>query len=330
MARKSQWTQSNNLISLPSSFYEKGPFLADAKKSALVFGNGALGSGLASDLLRCGWQVAMVGRQGLVLADFELRDEAGVVRCHTKKHSATAVAECRLAILAVRAGDFLAASSMAVELLNDNGSGENEWRERPVIVALGNGLTGEEVRRRQKEFPDILWRVGMSTLGVTEISPRQFVKNNRNPRTVWGALDPTLRITGVEVQALADFSGGVWQPDAVSAVQQKWLFSTALNSLCGVYRLPCNGLALEYREVLWRLFNEAFRLGEQRFGVWSKTSEELWQDLERLVVATASNENSMARDVRLGRETETDYLAGLAVGEYDFPLLKIFHGVLSR
>ena len=42
--------------------------------------------------------------------------------------------------------------------------------------------------------------------------------------------------------------------------------------------------------------------------------DKLFEEMVCLISSTANNENSMARDLRLNRKTENDYLAGLSVG----------------
>ena len=119
--------------------------------------------------------------------------------------------------------------------------------------------------------------------------------------------------------------------DARELVRSKWLFNTVLNSLCGFYRLATNGAALDYPAELKLGFDEAYRLGETLEGPWFKSKEQLWQDLLGLIDDTKPNENSMARDVRLGRQTESAFLCGLAAADpQQYPTLWHWHDRLGQ
>ena len=65
-------------------------------------------------------------------------------------------------------------------------------------------------------------------------------------------------------------------------------------------------------------------------GDWPLAREDLYAAMLQLIEATASNENSMARDVRLGRPTESSFLAGLAQDQRAYPLLTSLHAEISQ
>ena len=102
-----------------------------------------------------------------------------------------------------------------------------------------------------------------------------------------------------------------------------------INTLAAARRLPCNGDILADLPMLTAVFTEAWELGKTLWGSWPMKKDETYQALLRLIDATAKNENSMARDVRLGRRTESDYLAGLAKDTRCFPLLTSLHRQLK-
>ena len=68
----------------------------------------------------------------------------------------------------------------------------------------------------------------------------------------------------------------------------------------------------------------AHALAGELWPEWKPAAPELWQNLLRLIAATADNENSMAADVRLGRRNEAAVLSGLVNKARDpqrYPLL---------
>jgi len=79
--------------------------------------------------------------------------------------------------------------------------------------------------------------------------------------------------------------------------------------------------------MLTAVFGEAYQLGEELWGPWSFARSDLFAAMVKLIEDTASNENSMAADVRNGRKTESLFLAGLAVDKDSsrYPLLSSLH-----
>jgi ketopantoate reductase len=121
-----------------------------------------------------------------------------------------------------------------------------------------------------------------------------------------------------------------WHTQAAWATRRKWLYNTVINSLTAAKRMARNGDLLADLPTLAAVFDEAFKLGESRWQRWPLPRAELYAGLVALIEATADNENSMARDVRLGRRTETEYLAGLAPAS-GYPMLNSLHQtILSR
>jgi 2-dehydropantoate 2-reductase len=154
----------------------------------------------------------------------------------------------------------------------------------------------------------------------------QLVLSSSAPRVLFGPLDGTGEPSDAE-RTLLDMPSGVfhWSNDALAAVRRKWLFNTVINSLCAVHRLPRNGDLLARREDLQSLFAEAFALGETVWGPWGTPSDTLYEHMLDLIEETAENENSMVRDLREGRRTESDALAGLALIRTGFDGLTRLH-----
>ena len=101
-----------------------------------------------------------------------------------------------------------------------------------------------------------------------------------------------------------------------------------INSHCAAYRLPRNGLLLDYEDELSTVFEEAYDLGEDIYGGFDKPRSNLFTQLKDLILATSMNQNSMQRDIEMRRKTEAEYFTGLATGRDGFLNLKKLHGYL--
>ena len=179
-------------------------------------------------------------------------------------------------------------------------------------------------------------RWGTCTLGVSADERGGYRQTSKTGLFMWGPPDVTSIVDPPFTQLernLTDLGdhhkspGGrismQWVPTMRWAVRNKWLFNTVINTLCARDRLQTNGELLPRLPEMQAYFAEAWALGMELFQEkWPFSESDVWSGLCKLVDATAANENSMARDVRLGRKTEIDFLAGLA-RKYGnrFPLL---------
>ena len=119
--------------------------------------------------------------------------------------------------------------------------------------------------------------------------------------------------------------------DASLVRKEKWLFNTVINSMAAYYSFASNGLLLDKKDELRQVFDEAYELGLDLFKSWRKDRESLWMETIQLIEATAGNENSMVRDLRLGRLTENEFLAGLVSrSQQYFPRLRNLDNFLSN
>ncbi len=96
-------------------------------------------------------------------------------------------------------------------------------------------------------------------------------------------------------------------PELNEKVRDKWLLNTAINIPAGALRLSSNGQLLD-RPELDQWINESYCLGEQIFGKSLQSYAAALARVKDVIRPTASNENSMARDTRLGKPTEIDFL----------------------
>ena len=107
----------------------------------------------------------------------------------------------------------------------------------------------------------------------------------------------------------------------------KWILNVVINSLCGAYKLKSNSELTLHASEVSDVLSETLKLSQL---LWPKLNcrIEFQSALTRIwdvVKHTGMNENSMARDIRLGRKTESDFLAGVAQNFDGFPLLQALH-----
>ncbi len=284
-------------------------------RRAAIIGNGAIGTLLAAALEERGFQSSFVGRQGPMPWTARLILPSGEERLVCAKTAdPAAFRDCELAFVAVKAFDLAAGLRRARELSPD-----------AVLIPLANGFVEDEVRAAGGT------RLGFVTFGVSALEPGRYALRAKEGEIAFGPLDGGAK-SAAEI-ALTAHHGAVarfcWHEKVVKLARRKWLFNVVINSLAATRRLPRNGELLADIPMLAAVFEEAWRLGAERFGTWTFAKDAAFQALEALLVATADNENSMARDVRLGRLTESAYLAGLARDPARFPLLCGLHARLD-
>jgi ketopantoate reductase len=146
----------------------------------------------------------------------------------------------------------------------------------------------------------------------------------------WGAFIPKSAVaTPLEEQLTKNPFFG-FEAEITPLAWRKWLYNTVLNTLTAAYHLACNRDVLQHESEMKSVFAEAVRLGEELFGPWKDSTESLYAGLLALIHATANNENSMARDSRLGLPTESRYLAGMAeFAKGSYPRLMDLHRRIS-
>ncbi len=212
-----------------------------------------------------------------------------------------------------------------------------QWPDDIPFVTLTNGYLAPVLDKVKHVLAPRPLRVGMTTIGSTVgLDGRLTVFSDRSI-TAWGPCDqkftpPTLQ----ELERLRLFPNGQWQEDMRPLLRQKWIFNVVINSLSAAHRLSNNGSLEAYRSEAQAVLAEALQLAKLLWKdvPWDTTtadieptfSKRLWS----LVEASSGNENSMARDLRLKKTTENDYLAGMAQGYDGFAILKNLHQQIVR
>lgn len=211
----------------------------------------------------------------------------------------------------------------------------DQWPESLPFITLCNGYIWPIIENIYPHLGRRPIRVGMTTIGSTIQDNGTILIFSTNTSTAWGhwpdsnipAITPDQR----ELELLKNFPGGHWYDDIRPMIRRKWIYNVVINSVAAALKLKKNGLLLNYRAEVETATIEAIELSNK---LWqnlpfatldnSKIPEQIWQ----VIQATAGNQNSMVRDLLLGRRTESDYLAGLAMHYDGFPTLKRLHGII--
>ena len=141
----------------------------------------------------------------------------------------------------------------------------------------------------------------------------------------FGPLDKGDEPTSAEQALLAAPPFFVWHANIEKLARRKWIYNAVINTLTAARGLARNGDLMHDLPTLTSVFNEACDLATAMWGPLPLDRREMFRGLEQLIERTADNENSMARDKRLGRKTESDFLAGLATDAKRYPLLVELH-----
>jgi 2-dehydropantoate 2-reductase len=284
----------------------------------LIIGPGAVGTVIGARAAAAGWTPSFLGRDGprAVAATIELPDGASLAL-----HSpAAAASPPSLVLVPVKAFDLAAALAALPPLPPGT-----------PVVPLANGAVEDVVRAAAARRPELAWRLGYCDFGVSVLAPGRLAVRSRKGAVHWGSLSMD-GATDAE-RALVDGGGGffVWHGDVLRLQRRKWLYNTVINSLAAERRLARNGDLLADLPMLAAVFDEALRLSEATWGDWAGVPRDaLWKGLLELVEATSANENSMARDMREGRRTESGFLAGRACDARAYPLLTGLHRALEE
>jgi 2-dehydropantoate 2-reductase len=291
----------------------------EAKHRIGIWGAGAVGHMLAYLLSHyCQVRLQMVGRQGPQSLASELFWGDLSAQLNIPKIDPL---EPELVLVALKAYDLYEALAKHLPTLQPG----------TVVVLLSNGYIEPVIAPLRNQYPDLIWRKGIVTKGIKLDGQGRF-RMGPEGHVIWGGKTAATPVETYCFDQLASY-GWSWSSSACDLRRSKWFFNSVLNTLCAVYRLPRNGDALDLFEAdLEALAKEAYALGQELWPDWDFSWDFLWWELRRLIQMTAENENSMARDFRLGRRTEAESLSGclsLSARADSYPLLQDFHRKIS-
>ena len=204
----------------------------------------------------------------------------------------------------------------------------NHWPIEVPFVVMCNGYVWPIVERQARNLNGRPVRIGMTTIGSTIDESGALKIFSKDTITAWGPWGNFKdKPAKTELDLLRAFPNSSWHDDIRPMIRQKWILNVVINTLGGAYRLPSNSHVQAHRDEAEMLLKEALDLSQKLFpGVSSPiTLDEMREKLWSLVKATGGNENSMAKDVRLKKLTESEFLAGIALDFDDFPTMKRLH-----
>lgn len=216
------------------------------------------------------------------------------------------------------AGVFVTTKAWAVRGALAHISQLRHLKNVPVIV-LANGY----VWRLQDEFAARLplLRFGAAKMAVSETGRNGYRVVSSDGSVSWGVVGSGASPSGDERDLLGKIPSWHWSNVVEVELREKWLMNAVINTLCGSLRLGKNGLLRQHGEKVRQMLDECFALGVKRWGQWPRDMEFYQGRLDELVAATSENENSMARDVRLGEKTEIGELFPETLEDGVYPTL---------
>jgi ketopantoate reductase len=213
----------------------------------------------------------------------------------------------------------------------------SKWPLEIPFVTLSNGYVSPLLENLLPVLHPRPIHVGMTTIGSTIGVDGSLTVFSNHSVTAWGPIGPKCPPpTPEEMARLRLFPNGQWHNDMRPLLRQKWLYNVVINSLCAVYRLPSNGMLIAHRTEAEDVLAEALELAHLLWKdvPWDSAKDNPQELIERLwsvITATSGNENSMVRDLRLKKQTESLYLAGVAQNYDGFAKLKkLHHQIITR
>ncbi len=289
------------------------------KRMIGIVGTGSIGSALGWSLSKLGFDFYFIGRKGPVEHSFVFNAE-GIHKNITTPLPQN-LTDTALLFFCVKSYDLKSAMKH-LEMFSS----------KIVAVSLVNGAVDHLLEAGQQTYSQHVFRPGFSTVAVNRNRMDDFTLRSSKGEFQIGPMHSSDQQTELEKRLTSTRSFFTWNPRIQIYQHRKWLFNTVINTLTAIRKLSCNGDLLSDLPTLTAVFEEAYRLGEEVWGKWGFEKSDMFTAMLKLIDDTASNENSMAADVRLGRRTESLHLAGLTAGKVknSYPLLISMHAQLEH
>ncbi len=282
-----------------------------------IVGTGSTAAGLGWALNNLGLPFYFIGRAGPTLHAFTFKVDSKSQRI--EREAPKDLAETAMVFFSVKSYD-LTESFRHLALFS----------QQVIAVFLANGAVNQLIESGGRSFPLHIFRPGFSTVAVNKSGQSEFTLRSSKGEFQFGPMAFGSPETDIEKKLTKHGPPFVWNNRILLYQRRKWLFNTVINSLTAARNLPRNGDLLTDQPMLSAVFAEAYQLGEDLWGAWGFERADLYSSMLTLIKDTESNENSMAADIRLGRKTESAFLAGLAHTQEKskYPLLRSLHAKL--
>lgn len=194
-------------------------------------------------------------------------------------------------------------------------------QEGCVVVVCCNGDVEPIVNQaRTDAAARLLLRRGLITFGGSQVNGRWEIVGQTG-RLYWGDEKGGEPVES-ETWMLASSPRLIWEPAIRAALVVKWIANATVNSIAAAYNLRTNGEILEaHADEFSRALDEALAFAEIRWPDVPLDAAKVRQQVERVVKDTSGNQNSMARDISHGQQTEVDFLTGIVPNRPNFSTL---------
>ena len=190
-----------------------------------------------------------------------------------------------------------------------------------VVVICCNGDVESIVSRARTGAADRLYlRRGLVTFGARHAGGRWEIVGETG-RLYWGD-EAGGEPKEIEKWIIARSRRLAWEPMIRQAIVMKWISNATINTVAAAYRLRTNGGILEmHADEFSSALDEAIVFAKKRWPDVALDPETVRQKILEIVRDTSANENSMARDIARGQQTEVDFLSGIVPNAPEFATL---------
>lgn len=291
-----------------------------AKIKCLVVGNSASGTVVASRLKILGFEPYFVGRRGVSYIKSRLEAWGEITYLEVMPLNQINIADVEVVFMAVRIYDLVGALERYLAYIPKG----------IPIIPLCSGAIEDLIWGLSKKYPAFIWRMGLCTFDVTEISRGIYNLKQGSGAALWGNVEQKEQsfnsLTQVEKDIFAADREELfqWNQKVQVKLRHHWLFDMVTSTICGAKGYTLNGQLLSDMSTLSQVFDESFLLGQELWGAWDVSKHKLLEELVGKISLTAATKNSMTADIRAGQRTENAYLAKLAENRRGYELLTQF------
>ena len=279
----------------------------------LVVGNTEVGATIASKLLHLGIGVFFVGRKNRLNTTYNVETSGSVLAtlklCTLSDVPFSAVS---MAFFCDRATDLRGVVERYMPYLQ---------KPIPVVAFCPMSLV-DPLRLLVTRSGHLKWRVGYVTFDTALISDVIY-KCQRPGYAAWGPMQkgggPELSAIEMQLHQLDSFFHP--QTSVLQELRRRWLVDLVVGSLGFVTEEPRVVRLLDDLARLKPIAFEGYRLGEELFGRWDHSFDQMYSQLVSYLSSDPVRENPWVRHHRSKKKSDNHFYAKLAKGRQNFDLL---------